>query len=104
MLADRRTLMLVAIDPVEHSVCGLTGGVHNDYRSEIIGKQELGRGLWRIYLRLVDDMAKPDGAKRRPTLSATVIVPHNLQYHYACRREMWKRIEQGGSLVDITIY
>jgi hypothetical protein len=95
--------MLLAIDPVEHSICGLTGGIHKDYRSEITGKQELGRGWRRIYLRLTDDMAKPQGAKRRPTLTCSVIVPCDLQYHDAYRLEMWNRIEHGASLVDITI-
>jgi hypothetical protein len=94
--------MLVAIDPVEHSICGLAGGIHKDYRSEITGKQELGGGWRRIYLRLVDDMAKPEGSKRRPTLACSVIVPSNLEYHYAYRRELWNRIEHGGSLTDIT--
>jgi hypothetical protein len=95
--------MLVAIDPVEHTVCGLAGAVHNDYRSEITGKQELGGGWRRIFLRLVDNLPKPEGAKRRPTLTCSVIVPSNLEHHTAYRKEIWRRIERGESLVDITI-
>ena len=95
--------MLIAIDPVEHSVCGLAGGIHKDYRSEVIGKQEIGGGWRRIYLRLADDMPKPQGAKRRPTLTCTVIVPSAVQYHDAYRREIWHRLEHGGGLVDITV-
>ena len=65
--------MFIAIDPVEHSVCGLAGGVHKDYRSEVVGKQELGGGWRRIYLRLVDDMANllvPSANRRRPVPSS----------------------------------
>jgi hypothetical protein len=95
--------MLLAIDPVEHGIYGHTGAVHDDYRSEITGKQELGGGCRRIYLRLVDDRAKPEGAKRKPTLACTVIVPDNLENHLAYRREIWRRIQNGGSLEDIII-
>ena len=95
--------MLLVMDPVEHGIYGLTGVIHDDYRSEVIGKQELGWGCRRIYLRLVDDRAKPEGARRKPTLTCTVIVPDNLGNHLAYRREMWSRIQNGGSLEDIII-
>jgi hypothetical protein len=92
--------MLVAIDPVEHSVCGLAGGVHNEYRSEIVGAEDLGGGWRRIHCRLTDDMRASN--RRRPTVMCSVIAPY-LDNYYAYRREMWSRIEHGGSLVDITI-
>jgi hypothetical protein len=94
--------MYVAIDPVEHSVCGLAGGIHQDYRSEVVRVEELGGGWRRVYCRLTDDMAKPEGARRKPTVMCTVIAPE-LDYYYAYRTAMWHRIEHGGSLVDITI-
>jgi hypothetical protein len=94
--------MLTAIDPVEHSIGGLAGGIHNDYRSEVVRVENLGGGLRRIYCRLTDDMAKPEGARRRPTVICTVVAPYLDQY-YVYRREMWKRIENGGSLNDITV-
>jgi len=94
--------MYVAIDPVEHSVCGLAGGIHRDYRSEVVRVEELRGGWRRIYCRLTDDMAKPEGARRRTTVMCTVIAPE-LGYYHAYRREIWHRIEHGGSLVDITI-
>lgn len=95
--------MRLEIDPVDHSVCGLAGGIHQDYRSEVIGKQELGAGWRRIYLRLVDDMAKPQHAQRKPTLTCSVIVPSALQHHDAYRRELWNRLQHGGSLMDVTV-
>lgn len=94
--------MYVAIDPVEHSVCGLAGGIHNDYRSEVVGVEDLGGGWRRIHCRLTDDMAKSEGARRRPTVMCSVIAPQ-LDYYHAYRREVWHRIEHGGSLVDIKI-
>ena len=94
--------MLEAIDPVQHSVCGLTGSVHNDYRSEIVGVEDLGGGWRRIHCRLTDDMAKPVGARRRPTVTCSIIAPY-LDDYSPYRREIWNRIEHGGSPVDITI-
>ena len=94
--------MLVAIDPVEHGVCGLVGGVHNDYRSEIVRVEDLGGGWRRIHCRLTDDMDKPQGDRRRPTLMCSVIAPY-LDDYSAYRSEMRNRIEHGGSLVDITL-
>jgi hypothetical protein len=95
--------MLIAIDPVEHSVCGLAGGIHKDYRSKVVGKQELAGGWRRIYLQLIDDMTKPPGANRKPTQTCTVIAPSALQYHNAYRREIWNRLEHGDTLVDVTV-
>jgi hypothetical protein len=94
--------MLTAIDPVEHSISGLAGGVHNDYRSVIVRVEDLGGGWRRVHCRLTDDMVKPDGASRRPTVMCSVIAP-NLDHYHAYRREMWSRIEYGGSLIDITM-
>jgi hypothetical protein len=93
---------MVAIDPVEHGVCGLTGGVHIDYRSEIVGVEDLDGGRRRILCRLTDDMSKPEGAPRRPTVICSVIAPY-LDNYRAYRLEMCHRIQHGGSLDDITI-
>jgi hypothetical protein len=57
--------MIVAIDPVEHSVCGLAGGVHKDFRSEVVGKQELGGGWRRISPRPPSRTRRRVGCRRR---------------------------------------
>lgn len=95
--------MPIQIDPVEHSVSGLTGGIHTDYRADIASIQTMGGGLRRINLRLVDDMPKPEGRSRRQTLSASVVAPEGLEDYTNYRVELWRRIERGGPFNDITI-
>ncbi len=94
--------MYAAVDPVKLSVCGLTGAVHDDYRSEIVNIEDLRGGLRRIHIRLTDSMPKPEGTRRRPSVMCRVITPY-LEDYYAYRYEMWDRIEHGGSLFDITL-
>ena len=94
--------MFLAIDRVQDTMCGLAGGLHPDYRSEVTGKQSLGGGWWRIHGRLIDDMAKPEGSPRRPTLAYTVIAP-GLQQYLRYRAEIYRRIQAGSGLVDVTI-
>ena len=96
-------LMLVQIDPVLHSVHGLAGGIHEDYRAEVIQFQPLGGGWRRVYLRLLDDAPKPPGARRRPTIAATVIVPETMESFGSYRVELWRRIERGVSLTDVRL-
>ena len=95
--------MFHQIDPVAHSICGLTGELHNDYRADLAGIQPLGRGWRRIFLRLSDDCPKPAGAVRRPTISASVVAPELLENYGGYRVELWRRIERGESLADVTL-
>jgi hypothetical protein len=95
--------MLTQIDPVTHSIHGLCGEITEDYRADVTRIEPLGNGVRRIYLRLNDDMPKPPGMKRNPTLAATVIVPEILADHSAYRIELWRRIGRGESLVDVTL-
>jgi hypothetical protein len=95
--------MLQQIDVVEHSIYGLTGGIHKDYRSDIVAIEPLGQGLRRIHLRLSDDMPKPPGSFRRPTLSVSMIAPESLQNYDGYRRKLWAKIERGEDLTDITL-
>jgi hypothetical protein len=95
--------MLLQIDVVEHSIHGLTGEIHKDYRSDIAGIEILRRGLRRIHLRLSDDMPKPPGSLRRPRLVATVIAPEGLGNYDGYRRKLWAKIERGEDLTDVTL-
>jgi hypothetical protein len=88
---------VLAVDPVQNSICGLTRLVHESYRSELVGIEEMGGGLRRIRLRLTDDMAEAKGTQAKPTVMCSVIAPRLDQY-YAYRRELWSRIEHGGPL------
>jgi hypothetical protein len=95
--------MLTQIDPAEHSIHGLTGELHEDYRADIVSIEELGQGWRRIRLRLSDDMPKPLGAVRRPTLAASVIAPVDLQNYDGYRRKLWAKIERGENLTDVNL-
>jgi hypothetical protein len=98
---DELSRMLAPIDPVEDSNYGLAGGIHKDYRSEIVRVEQIGPGWRRIFLRLVDDGPKPVRCVRRPILEASVIVPEELTDYSVYRRELRDRIERGADLTDI---
>ncbi len=86
--------MILETDPVVHSICGLTGNIHADYRSEIFCIDQLDRRRRRIVLRLV-------GRAQQPILFASVVAPDGLTDYGAYRRELCHRIESGGDLTDI---
>jgi hypothetical protein len=85
----------VAIHPATHSVCGLAGGIHVDYRAEVIGIQPhpISRAFECISILLKGDMPKPPGSLRRPPLLAQVVAPRGLQYYWDYRRALWAQIE-----------
>jgi len=95
--------MQVAIDPVTHSVCGLAGGLYDDYRSTVVGVEELAGGWRRVFLRLTDDMPTEDTTSRKAPRDATVIVPRGLDNYNAYRQKLWFLLERGGSLIDVTL-
>jgi hypothetical protein len=90
--------LIAIVDQLGQSIGGLTGEIHQHYRSEITEKGDLGDGRRRIGLRLVDDMQNPHSRLRRPALYCTVIAPWDLEDYRECRQEIWYRIEHGESL------
>lgn len=96
--------MLIQTDPAELTTCGLTGGLHEDYRADITDIEALGNGWRRIVLRLQDDQPKPPGSARKPAICASVVAPEWLNDYSEYRRELWHRIEHGLDLNDVTIY
>jgi hypothetical protein len=95
--------MLTQIDSVTHSIHGLTGSLHEDYRADVTDIQNLGRGWRRIFLSLSDDMPKPAGAVRKPRLYATVVAHESVEDYRAYRVELWRRIQGGGLLEDVAL-
>jgi hypothetical protein len=85
--------MYISIHPATHSVCGLTGGVHKDYRADVVSVGPATADLEFIDLLLTDDMPKPPGALRLPTLSMRVTAPVGLTDYGAYRIEVWRQIE-----------
>ena|SRR5882672_9963551 len=93
------------IHPATNGVVGLAGSVHRDYRSVVDHSkiETLGFYFERVPLVLVDDSPKPEGAARKPTLTASVIAPKGLHNYWAFRADLYRRIERGESLLDIKL-
>jgi hypothetical protein len=93
------------VHPATNGVVGLAGCVHRDYRAVVDPSkiETLGFYFERVALLLVDDVPKPEGAARKPTLTASVIAPKGLQNYGAYRVGLHRRIERGESLIDIVL-
>jgi hypothetical protein len=71
----------------------LAGGVHKEYRAEVISITPASPYFEFVDLLLKDDMHKPPGSIRRPTLSMRVATPIGLMDYGAYRVEVWRQIE-----------
>jgi hypothetical protein len=81
------------IHPATHSVCGLAGGIHDEYRAEVTSITPASAHQEFVDLLLKDDMPKPAGSMRRPTLSIRVITPIGLRDYHEYRLGLWREIE-----------
>jgi hypothetical protein len=86
-------MALYDIHPATHSVCGLAGGVHAEYRAEVTSITPASANHECIDLLLKDDMPKPTGSPRRPTLSTRVIALIGLTDYGEYRLQLWRQIE-----------
>ena len=82
------------IHPATHTICGLAGGVHAEYRAEVTSITPASAHHECIDLLLKDDMPKPAGSTRRPTLSTRVIAPIGLTDYREYRLDVSRHIEK----------
>lgn len=90
------------VDPAELL---LNGAIGNDYRARVDGITTVDGGRNWILLSFIDDVPKPEGAERKPTLHAVLVAPKDLddEGYRRCRREFARRIQTGERPLDMTV-
>jgi hypothetical protein len=88
--------MYTEIHVATNSICGVTGCVHPDYRSQVTAIHPIFPNLERIDLLLTDDMPKPQGSARKLALVTSLIAPRGLQNYREYRLELYRQITKAG--------
>jgi len=84
----------------------MKANITEDYRARFLSISSVyDGGSQMVSLELVDDGPKAEGAVRKPTLHASVLVPQDLpvEGYFVYRRELARRICSGESLLNVRL-